>query len=62
MSLTEHWLLHSASDVVGTAKMFALSYIVSLHLMFYGVAAFSALSPNCGEIKGHCRLTELIVI
>ena len=31
VSLTEHWLLHSASDVVGTAKMFALSFGVPRH-------------------------------
>ena len=34
MSLTEHWLMHSTSDVVGTAKMFALSSAVPLHLIF----------------------------
>ena len=34
MSLTEHWLMHSASDVVGTKKMFALSSDVPLHLIF----------------------------
>ena len=34
LSLTEHWLLHSVSDVVGTAKMFALSSAVPLHLIF----------------------------
>ena len=34
MSLTEHWLMHSASEVVGTAKMFALSSDVPLHLIF----------------------------
>lgn len=34
MSLTEHWLLHSASDVVGTEMMFALSSAVPLHLIF----------------------------
>ena len=34
MPLTEHWLLHSASDVVGTEKMFALSSDVPLHLIF----------------------------
>ena len=34
VSLTEHWLMHSASDVVGTEKMFALSSAVPLHLIF----------------------------
>ena len=43
MSLTEHWLLHSASDVVGTAKMFALSSVVPLHLIFKVLP----LSPLC---------------
>ena len=33
VSLTEQWLMHSASDVVGTEKMFALSSAVPLHLI-----------------------------
>ena len=42
VSLTEHWLLHSDSDVVGTAKMFALSSAIPQHLIFK-VLPFSPL-------------------
>ena len=60
MSLTEHWMLHSTSDVVGTEKMFALSSDVTLPLVSLWCCRFLRSDPKLRRLDAHSECNAVL--